>query len=231
MHARVEAQIYAESGRLGVEENEASSVAELRAVGTGALATLSLSPFRDSQPSGAVLLLGATSEYRAQRASCAPTCEFGPEGFVGGSVWGGRLGFGYEDSGVGVRGGVLVRGGSISWVRTLVLPDVAVRIGPRDSVNASFGFGAYDAATSVRPGLYAGLAATMMQRFTLAAHAGAHCDFGACGDSGLQLDTRLDLALEYAISPAWRASLGGGVDFTRLSSNIGGGHLGVSASF
>jgi len=231
-HTRVESAIYGTFGQFGVATNETDSAFDERSVGVGAEAALALRPFRDSEPVGPVLLFGATSEYRALRVIfCGFICVDGQDHFTGGSMLGARLGLGYESEYVGVRAGLLVQGGSVGLAETMWLPDVALRLGPRDRVNLSLGVGAYDVPTTVRPGLYAGLAFGPVRGFTLELHYGLHCTLGDCGETVLQLDPRPDLKLAYALSPKLRASLGGAIEFTRYDHDVYEGRAGLAVDF
>jgi len=229
---RVETTVYGASGEIGVLTNETDSAFETRGLGLGALATLSLDPFRDSQPVGGVLLLGITSEYRALRVlRCGYVCLEHPDGFEAGSMLGARLGAGYEGRLVGVRGGLLVQGGSVALAETFFFPDAALRLGQREFVTFSLGLGAYDVPTTVRPGLYVGVSVSPIRPLALRAHYGLHCDIGSCGITVLQIDPRLDLSAEYALSSSVRASFGGAVALTYDHHDVYEGRAGVGVDF
>ena len=239
LFARIETSLYGAFGQIGVRTsvddggrtNDTDNAYELRGFGLGALASLSLNPFHDSQPVGGVLLLGVTSEYRALRALHCTDCVAPSDRFAGGSMLGARLGVAYEDRDIGVRGGLLWQGGSVELAKTGIFPDVALRLGPRDVLNLSLGLGAYDALTIVRPGAYVGLSGSPLHALTLGVHFGWHCDIGSCGVAFSQMDPRLDLSAEYALSPSLRASLGGAVDFTPANHDVYEGRVGLSVTF
>jgi len=89
----------------------------------------------------------------------------------------------------------------------MLLPDVALRVGPRSILFLTLGLGAYDAPTSLRPGLYAGLSVPV-KRLTAFIHYGLHFELGCYGLTVLQLDPRLDFSLTYAVSQAVSVGVG-----------------------
>jgi hypothetical protein len=207
--ARVESTIYGASGDLGVRTNEADSAFDEHSVGFGVLSSFRPSHRRESEDAvGSVLLLGLTSELRARRTvHCGLSCP--PGEFVNGSALGARAGGGYDFRAFGFRVGVLYSAGSAVLVHPMLLPDVALRLGPRDIAYLSLGLGAYDAPTSVRPGLYVGLSVVLVPRLTASVHYGAHFELGSFGETVFQADPRLDLTLEYALSPRLSVAMGG----------------------
>lgn len=212
---RVESAAFVESGQIGVVTNETDSAFDLRGAGFGALAAFALRSFNDSRDIGGVLSFGVTSEYRALRVRyCGYVCIGRTDGFVGGLVYGVRIGGGYEGRVVGVHLGALAQDGSAPLETALAFPDVAMRFGPRNLLSLTFGLGAYDVPTTLRPGLYLGLSVFPVPAFGINLHWGLHCTIGSCGTTVLQADPRTDLNVQYALSPSVRAGLGAALDST-----------------
>ncbi|HEY4103516.1 MAG TPA: hypothetical protein VGM44_06480 [Polyangiaceae bacterium] len=220
--ARVEATIYGGSGSEYFMFNEGHSVDQQRALGLGLLGSLRLGAEPGvSQPNGTVLLFGVTSELKA--------LGFAPS-FVNGAYSGFRAGVGYDERWVGGRGGFLIAGGSALNTETLALPDFALRVGPLDTAYLMLGLGAYDAPTSLRPGIYLGAAVVPIRGLTASIHWGLHLDHGSFGD-GLQLDPRLDFTLGYQLTRAVTIA-SGVVDQSSPSGNhVYEAHLSTSVGF
>src|SRR6185295_7049373 len=109
---------------------------------------------------GTLIYLGATGELRELRlANCGYACpgDLQPGSFEQESHFGARAGVGYDFALFGLRGGALL---SVSpdarLAETIVMPDVQLRLGYLDQGWFEAGLGAYDASTTLRPGLYVG---------------------------------------------------------------------------
>jgi hypothetical protein len=123
-----------------------------------------------------------------------------------GLLFGANLKAGYDWRWIGFRAGALV------WEefddnedrKPLVraLPDVALRIGPRDVIRGELGLGSYALPTLLRPGAYAGIGYSPAPRWDLALHGGIHRTFD---DSGT---ARFDLALKAPLGA--RVQIGAG---------------------
>jgi hypothetical protein len=162
---------------------------------------------------GAFMLFGATGELRLHKpVSCLYLCDANDERWHPEAHFGLRLGIGYDFDLVGIRGGVLYADAVSAWIAEMfVSPDLQLRFGPRKLMWLELGVGAYDVATSLRPGVYAGLSFMPKSRLTVALHYGAHAGTGNLGNGerDKQIGGRADVGVMYDLSP--RVRLGAGI--------------------
>ena len=161
----------------------------------------------DIEPHGFWLGGGAGGEYRAfTRTACSDQpCSTNdvipPSRLLGG----GRASFGYDWDYFGMRAGALVFQRWASNVdgspTSVVLPDANLRFGRRLGFHGELGFGAYDVATVMRPGLYVGLGYAS-GAWAADVRGGAHQTFDD------QAGMRLDLSARYAVSRVVAPGLG-----------------------
>jgi hypothetical protein len=230
---RLEATIYGESGSEYFGSNETNSLYQERALGFGLLGSLWLGGRPGAtEPHGAVLLLGATSELKALKSTlCGYECKPNNGTFIAGNYSGFRLGAGYDGNWFGFRAGGLIAGGNAVATDTLASPDIAFRIGPRSDGWLSLGVGAYDAPTSLRPGFYAGVSFLPVRGLTASLHAGLHADHGTLGATITQLDPRYDFTLEYQLTHAVSISAGIVDQSSAYGNDVYEGHLSTSVGF
>ena len=156
-------------------------------------------------------MLGVTGELRLHRViSCMFLCE--PpleEGWHPEAHFGLRLGIGYDSNWVGVRGGVLYADSVSAWIADLLVsPDLELRFGPRDRMWVELGVGAYDASTSLRPGVYAGFSFLPAKKLTFSLHYGAHAGTGTVGHTVPQIGGRADARVMYEVTPGVQLGVG-----------------------
>ena len=214
---RVESTVYAGAGTTNVPSNEVEDIYDERHFGLGVLASFPASQAGTEAPlsRGFLWQLGVTAERRSLRTVlCGYECQSHPpaSGFLNEGDLGIRAGAGSDWSVVGFRAGLLFAGGIHARVaESLPFPDVALRLGTRDLVFITVGLGAYDASTSLRPGLYGGLSVVPASGFVGSLHYGLHFNNGSAGRTVIDVGSRLDLALDYAVSR--KLSVGVGVAF------------------
>ena len=203
---RVETAVYGGAGTTFVGSNEVEDIYDDRHFGLGLLASFPASQAGTEQPRsrGFMWLLGLTAERRSLRAVlCGYGCQSQPKiaGFANEADLGIRAGAGSDGHWVGFRAGLLLAGGIHARVaERLLFPDVALRVGPRELGFFTLGLGAYNASTSLRPGLYAGVSFVPLKSLVGSLHYGYHFNDGSLGDTVFQLDSRLDFAVDYALS-------------------------------
>jgi hypothetical protein len=159
-----------------------------------------------------VLLLGLGTELRGNRLlECNHWCRDELPGYFWEVYLGGRGGVGYDRRYWGIRGGVLavLAPPNARIGEHMVAPDVQIRLGSRDVIWSELGFGAYDAATALRPGLYLGLGVAVMPNLVVSGHYGLHAGLGTFGRTVIQLGDRLDVFGEHAFESGVRLGLGG----------------------
>lgn len=207
--------IHGGGGHSELSNNEGSPTTyDERHVGLGVLGKLHLWSEPSSTPDADLggLQLGFVAEARAHRlVDCGYSCA-GDErpGFVPEWHFGARVGVGYDFELVGVRGGLLLAAATEARLaEPLLLPDVLVRLGPRRRVWMELGLGAYDASSTLRPGLYVGVVVVAIPRLTASLHYGWHAGTGSLGGTVLQLGDRLDAGLDYRISARLQLGVGG----------------------
>lgn len=210
----MEAAVHGGAGTIYVGSNEVEDIYDQRHFGLGLLASFPASQLRPEQPEshGFMWQVGLTAERRSLRAVlCGYGCRPHPQtsGFVNEAHLGIRAGAGSDGHWVGFRAGLLMAGGIEARVaQRLIFPDLAFRAGPRELVFFSVGLGAYNASTSLRPGLYGGLSVVPLKGLIGSFHYGGHFNNGSLGDTVFQLDSRLDFALDYALSRKVSVGLG-----------------------
>jgi len=206
--------VYGGAGDTKVPSNEVEDIYDERHFGLGVLASFPASQAGTEAPEsrGFIWQLGLTAERRSLRVVlCGYDCQSHPptSGFVSEGDLGVRAGAGADWSVFGFRAGLLFAGGIHARVaESLPFPDVALRLGTRELLFVTLGLGAYDASTSLRPGLYAGLSVAPTKGFVGSIHYGLHFNNGSTGRTVIDLGTRLDFALDYALSPKLSAGLG-----------------------
>lgn len=211
----IASSVYGGGGESELTSNESGSdIFDERHIGVGGLATLRpwTGPGGETALSyGGFLQLGLTGELRLHRVkSCVFECEepldgtWHPEGHFGL-----RLGIGYDSDLVGLRGGVLYLDSVSALIAELMVsPDVNFRLGRRDSVWVEAGVGAYDASTSLRPGVYAAFSFVPRKPFTVSLHYGLHAGIGSLGHTAIQVGARSDLGVGVDLSPRVRVGAG-----------------------
>ena len=161
----------------------------------------------DIEPHGFWLGGGGGGEYRAfTRTACSDrpcsTNDVIPPSRL---LAGGRASFGYDWDYFGMRAGALVFQRWASNVdgspTSVVLPDASLRFGRRLGFHSEVGFGAYDVATVMRPGLYVGLGYAS-GAWAADVRGGVHQTFDD------QAGLRLDLSARYAVSRVVAPGLG-----------------------
>jgi hypothetical protein len=216
---------------LGSNEGEPSTY-RIRYGGTGVEATaFLLTDGLDSPrvpPNGLAVRLGAVGELRSQRLTACTAGSFCDAMAVSeraeahGAL---RLGAGYELRSAGVRIGVLYADGIRPQIvlRPLIFPDLEVRIGQRNQHHGSIGLGAYDAATSLRPGLNMGFC-LVFNTWQLESHLGLHAGLDQLTGSVLNANGRaaVDVWIPSALG---RLDLGAAVEPSLVEL-----HAGVSFS-
>jgi hypothetical protein len=213
---------YGGGGEVQVDNNEtAPDRFDERHIGVGALAIVRpwLSPEDPSHlGSGGFVMFGATGELRLHRViSCMFLCEppFG-DGWHREAHFGFRLGIGYDFDWIGVRGGVLYADSVSAWIADLLVsPDLELRFGPRDQMWVEVGVGAYDASTTLRPGVYAAFSFIPVKKLTLSLHYGAHAGKGTLDRTVPQIGARIDARVMYELTRD--VSLGLGVSHQESS--------------
>lgn len=122
-----------------------------------------------------------------------------------------RAGGGYSFSLVEFRVGLLrVMPGSDSvFPDPIWSPDVQLRVGRRSLGWFELGFGAYDASTTLRPGLYVGGGGGQVEALRISGHLGIHLVNGLCCSSVVPFGGIVQLDVEHAVSD----SLVAGADF------------------
>jgi hypothetical protein len=97
----------------------------------------------------------------------------------------------------------------VSYAERFAFPDVMARFGRRRIGWFELGLGAYDASTTLRPGLYLGGAWGPKRVVQLSAHLGAHLANGDCCATVLVLGWRGELSLTHEFTS--RISAGAGL--------------------
>jgi hypothetical protein len=173
LQGRVEGTVYGELGTESFGEGDADETYRERALGAGVLGTLGLAWGGPPAPSGAVLFLGVTREVSSLKlARCG---EFCGSQSIDDAEFGARAGGGLDFRWVGFRIGV-DRWSSDARLDAVLIPDLSLRLGSLDQGYFTAGFGAYDAQTTVRPGLYCGAGGQLTPELSVVVHVGVHAD-------------------------------------------------------
>lgn len=166
---------------------------------------------------GGVGYAGPTIEYRALRERCHgdPQCveetSFDPE--MGYAL---RMGIGYDFPIFGFRAGMNYSDAIDGRLaEPLPFPDAALRLGYRDRATFEIGLGAYDASTSLRPGLYIGATLVPAKRITVALHGGLHANINSFGATVTQIGLRVDGRFSVALTD--KLELGAGLAYQQSS--------------
>lgn len=200
LQGRVESTVYGETGTESFGEGDADQTYRERALGAGLLGSLRLAWGGPPAPSGAVLFLGATRE--ASSLKLVRCGEFCGTQSIDDAEFAVRAGGGLDFRWVGFRVGV-DRLSSNAFRRDAVLiPDLSLRLGSLNQGYFTVGFGAYDAQTTVRPGLFCGAGGQLAPELSMVVHVGVHDDQDWVAFRG-------DATLEYQLTRA--LSLGAGV--------------------
>lgn len=222
----VSGTLYAGVGDAGLSSNEGSKTRyRERHVGAGVL--VQLRPWADSKeqarrPAGGFVMLGVTGELRALRLvecgySCPEQAQFAA--FEQEQHFGARAGFGYDFALIGLRAGALL---SVSpdarLAETIVMPDVQLRIGYLEQGWFEAGLGAYDASTTLRPGVYIGGGIPMQNVMLLGLHLGLHAGNGRFVGEVFDMGLRGDVDLGYQLSDRVRFGAGGGFQTTAVGT-------------
>ena len=124
---------------------------------------------------------------------------------------GARFGLGYRFALFEVRVGGLAAGptGDAAFARALLVPDVTLRVGNRQDSWFELGLGAYDASTTLRPGLYLGGSLFSPEALRITAHLGVHLVYSSWESTVVPFGGIIDIDLEHAFSKTWIAGIGG----------------------
>jgi hypothetical protein len=233
----VSATAYGGAGRI-IEPNNESTSDEYanRRFGVGALGTLRFGSVQAPRGAerGLFLTFGATFELEATRRTvCGVHCPYWnqPGSTPDASTYldkqfGARLGVGYSWPLFEFRVGGLTAQPSrnLSYSEPLWFPDVVARVGKRSVGWFELGLGAYDASTSLRPGLYAGGALGSPRNVRVSGHFGLHLPSGHCCATLTRVGFRGELGAERALSD----SVTLGVSAALLAGLVGEGSLQLS---
>jgi hypothetical protein len=124
-----------------------------------------------------------------------------------------RAGGGLDFRWVGFRVGV-DRLSSNAFRRDVVLiPDLSLRLGSVDQGYFTVGFGAYDAQTTVRPGLYCGAGGQLTPDLSMVVHVGVHDDQDWVAFRG-------DATFEFQLTRSLSLGAGVGLQFVAFQSHL-----------
>ena len=216
--------LYVGAGDAGLSSNEGTPTSyDQRHIGAGVL--VALRPWADPkqeprQKLGAFVHLGATGELRALRlAQCGYSCAPNPpsESFDQEQHFGARAGMGYDFALFGLRGGALLSASPDARLsETIVMPDVQLRIGYQQQGWFEAGLGAYDASTTLRPGVYVGGGIPMRDVLLLSVHLGLHAGNGRFAGQVFDMGLRGDLGIEYELGNRVYLGVGGDLQATAV---------------
>ncbi len=215
---QLDSTIYTEFGNEIFGEGDGVEHYRESAIGAGLLGTLRLGANGGTTPSGTALFVGVTQEFSSLTLTrCGEFCE-APQVTAG--TFGARAGVGWDFHWLGVRVGVDALSSKAFGVGTIVVPDLALRLGALDDGYFLLGFGSYDAQTTVRPGAYIGGGFALGSGFSTVIHGGVHLDQDWWVFRG-------DATLEYRLSHALSLGLGGAVQ-TLSGETAYQGHVSLS---
>lgn len=213
----VSATLYGGAGTLTVPNNETrDDEYEITRVGVGALGVWRPGASRVKgvrESAGFFAALGGAFELDSSLHSvCGYECyQPSDEGerYVG-KHFAGRLGFGYSFPIFEFRLGALaaIPDSHVSYAMPMLIPDVMMRIGPRDFGWFELGLGAYSASTNFRPGLYLGGALDIEHQLLVSAHGGVHLVNGLCCGTVNMAGIAGELSVAHAFSSSLTGSLG-----------------------
>jgi hypothetical protein len=218
--------LYVGAGDAGLSSNEGTPTRyDERHVGAGVLVVLRpwANPKQElREKAGGFVHLGATGELRALRlAECGYACPQDAQSgsFVQEPHFGARAGIGYDFALFGLRGGALL---SVSpearLAETIVMPDVQLRLGYLDQGWFEAGLGAYDASTTLRPGLYIGGGVPLRDFVLLSLHLGLHAGNGRFVGQVFDMGLRGDVGLEFELGARVRLGVGGNLQSTAVGT-------------
>lgn len=125
---------------------------------------------------------------------------------------GARVRLGYDWRWLGFQAGAIgwegLGSGSNPASHLGILPDVCLRIGPRDVLRGEIGLGAYNAPTVLRPGLYLGVGVNAGQGWDLMGHFGIHAPMGS---EQADSQARADMEVRAPITETIRLGFGAAV--------------------
>jgi hypothetical protein len=209
--------VYGGGGSLVVPNNEvAPDVYEVTRLGVGALGIVRpwAKPANGTrETSGFFAQLGGSFELdHSLHTVCGYECSSASG--VGESHWGkhfaARLGLGYSFPIFEFRVGALaaIPDPHVSYAMPMLIPDVVVRIGPREIGWFEFGLGAYSASTNFRPGVYVGGALGTERQVQVSTHGGVHFVNGLCCGTVTMAGLAGELSVAHAFSNSLSGSIG-----------------------
>jgi len=210
----VSSTVYAGAGTLTVPNNEvANDEFAVKRMGVGALGVIRFDaaegePARDG---GFFAALGATFELEdSVHSVCAFSYSLCGSHYLGKHI-GARLGVGYSWRYFEFRVGALAAhpDAGVDYAQPLALPDVMLRVGERSFGWFELGLGAYDASTTLRPGIYLGGALGSPRILQVSAHLGVHLVNGLCCSTVVTAGYRYELSGVHELSS--RLSVGAGL--------------------
>jgi hypothetical protein len=218
--------LYAGVGAAGLSSNEGQPTSyDERHVGAGVL--VALRPWADSKQDapkkvGGFVQLSATGELRALRlAECGWYCpdQVRSGRFEQEQHFGARAGVGYDFAMIGLRGGALLSlSPNARLAETIVMPDVQLRIGRLEQGWFETGLGAYDASTTLRPGVYVGGGIPIREVVLLSLHLGLHAGNGRFVGDVFDMGLRGDVGFGYALGDRVQLGAGGGFQSTAVGT-------------
>ena len=230
----ITAGIFAGAGSAEDDNNEgAPDLYDLHRAGGGVLGVLRFSssqpPTNPERELGFFAQGGAAAEVEWWKqtqcgAFCGAGASFVPGPYRASHKLGWRLGVGYGFSVFEFRVGLLqVLPSQDSMFPTqFVFPDAVLRFGRRSLGWFELGLGAYDASTSLRPGIYIGGGGFPVELVRVSGHAGVHLTQGICCQTvGIGADPVVEMSLDHAFT----RSLVGGVGATFNGAFEGSAHV------
>jgi len=210
----VSATVYAGTGTLAVPNNEVGDDEyAVKRVGVGALGVVRFGPQQSSEPAeqrGFFAAFGATFEAEdSVHSVCAFTHYLCNQHYFGKHI-GARLGAGYSWHYFEFRIGALAAhpDSSVGYAEPVALPDVMLRVGGRSLGWFELGLGAYDASTTLRPGIYLGGALGTAETLLVSAHMGVHFVNGLCCSTVTSAGYRFEVSGSHAVSSTLRVGAG-----------------------
>jgi hypothetical protein len=184
----VSAAVFGGAGSAREDNNEgAPDVYDLHRFGGGLLGVLRILPTDTERNLGFFAQAGATAEIEwSKQTQCGAFCDTGtsfvPGPYRAAHKLGGRLGVGYSFATFEFRVGVLqvLPSQDSLFPKQFVFPDLVARFGRRSIGWLELGVGAYDASTSLRPGVYLGGGGLPLEQVRLSGHLGLHLTQGIC---------------------------------------------------
>jgi len=211
----VSSTVYAGAGTLTVPNNEvANDEFAVKRLGVGALGVMRFDPAEGDEharDSGFFAALGATFELEdSVHSVCAFSYSLCGKHYLGKHI-GARLGVGYSWRYFEFRVGALAAhpDAGVDYAQPLALPDVMLRVGERSFGWFELGLGAYDASTTLRPGIYLGGALGSPRILQVSAHLGVHLVNGLCCSTVVTAGYRYELSGVHELSS--RLSVGAGL--------------------